>query len=95
MYLKVGDQIQFAIIEETFDVRAVNNRFAICTSGTYHTIVDFENGTRGKDHWIFGRYNYSDPEDINICMSELMSGECRLSRDRVPLDIVSINGNAV
>lgn len=90
--LNVGDEVQFELVEETFTVAAVNERFAICVSGSYHTIIDFEQGMRGKDHWIFGRYNYADPEDINLCMIDLMSGECRLSRDRVPLDIVEAKG---
>ena len=93
MKVNAGDEIEFESVEEIFDVRAANERFAVCVSGTYHTIIDWEREVRGPNNLIFQPYQYSDQEDCNMCLIHLMSGECEVSRrNEVSLDILTING---
>lgn len=91
---KVGDKIKFKIEKQRYKVIGVTDRFVVCLKPfnarrTYlYTIIDFLEKERGPDHWLFGKYSHEDQEDLQLCLAELESGECRLSpRRSIPLDI--------
>lgn len=53
-----------------------------------YTLIDFEKGLRGADFFTLGKYDYHSPEDIRLCLEELYSGACEISRrNRIALDI--------
>ncbi len=54
----------------------------------FYVIVDIKDKVRGKDNYIFGKFDYSDPKDCYQALAELNSGVLGVSgRNRVKLNI--------
>lgn len=96
--LKVGSKIWFYGEKRPYTVKAISDRFAICTKPynpkhtVLYTIVDFKEEIRGTNDFIFNPYDYAVQEDIDECMADLISGETEISRrNRVNLIVTQIN----
>ena len=57
--LKAGDKIKFIDDERVWLIQKKDDRFMICTSEDYYTILDIEDGIRGPDNH-YGYYDYSE-----------------------------------
>lgn len=96
----VGDKIKFQSEKQRYKVIGTTDRYVVCMKPmnalrTYlYTIIDFVEKERGPDHWLWGKYFLTDEEDLQLCLKELESGECKLSpRRSIPLDIEETNEN--
>lgn len=70
-----------------------------------YAILDFESGKKAPNNLVFNPYDYCVQEDIDKCLSDLISGECELSRrnavdieidfDRMPsgLELIELERN--
>ena len=94
MRYKVGDKIKFVEEKHPYTIRACNDRFLICTKPfnpkhtVLYTIVDLQEGIRGRNWWVFNIYEYKDDADCKQCLDDLISGECEISyRHRIKLNI--------
>lgn len=95
MAYKVGDRIKFAEEKRAYTIKACNERFLICTKPfnpkhtVLYTIVDLQEGIRGRNWWVFNIYEYMDDADCKQCLDDLISGECEIShRHRIKLNIL-------
>ncbi len=87
----IGSKIHFAEEKRPYTVRAVNDRFAICTKPfnpkrTFlYTIVDFKERVRGTENLIFCM-GFETDEQCREALARLCSGESAVShRNRIPL----------
>ncbi len=65
-----------------------NEAYNDLKSEVIYTIVDLKEQIRSTDDYIFGIYDYSSQFDIDQCLIDLNSGECRLSkRNMITLEI--------
>ena len=94
MAYKVGDKIKFTEEKRAYTIRACNDRYLICTKPfnpkhtVLYTIVDLQEGIRGRDFWIFGIYEYKDEMECWRCLNDLKAGVCEISRrNRIKLNI--------
>lgn len=95
MTYKIGDKIKFKSEKRRYTIVSNSDRYLICTKPFHlrgnkyiYTIVDLVEKKRGPDFWLFGKYDLTKQEDIDLCLQELESGECQLSRRRtIDLDI--------
>lgn len=95
MNYKIGDRIKFKAEKRSYEIVGMNDRYLICLkpfrlrgNRYLYTIVDLVEKERGPDHWIFGKYDLEKQKDIDLCLTELKSGECQLSmRKSIPLDL--------
>ena len=75
-------------IDADYTVKALNGRFAICTKPcpehdtVWYSIIDFDEGIRGQNNYVFNIYDYSKQEDIEQCLADLQSGKTEISRRR-------------
>jgi len=95
--IKIGTKIYFLKEKRPYVVKALNERFIICTKPfnlqktVYYTIIDINENIRGTNNLVFNLYDYKDINDINECLKDLESGETQIShRNRVELDIINI-----
>ena len=91
---KVGDKIKFAESKQRFTIRACNSRYMVCTKPfnakkTFlYTIVDLEEGIRGRDGYICTAYDYTKESEAKKYLKELASGKIEISsRHRYKLNI--------
>lgn len=83
--MEIGEKIQFEGERKPYVVRAVNDRFAVCTKPfnlkrtVLYTIIDFEKGIRGTENTVFCMGFESD-EDCNDALQRLTSGDTEVSR---------------
>lgn len=95
MTFNVGQKVKFKSEKRRYTIVGMNERYLICTKSFHlrgakyiYTIVDLVENERGPDHWIFGKYDLTKEEDVVLCLSELESGECQLSRRKsISLDL--------
>lgn len=92
--LRIKDKIVFKEEKTSYTIKACNERFAICTKPfnlqktVFYCIVDFEKEIRSSNDLVFNSYDYTTDEGIEKCLSDLITGECRLSeRHKLPLNI--------
>ncbi len=53
-----------------------------------YTLIDFKNVVRSTNDFVFNPYDFKKDEDIKQCLSDLKSGECKLSeRNKIHLNI--------
>lgn len=45
-----------------------------------YSIMDVEQQIRGKNHFVFNRYEYELDAGCQQCLEDMMSGECEISR---------------
>lgn len=95
--LKLNDKIIFHEDKNHFTIKAISNRFAICTrpynlkKTVFYTIIDFENNKRSTTDLVFNIYDFKNQLDIEQCLLDLESGEISLSRrNQVDLNILNI-----
>lgn len=101
--LKVGDKMYFAKEKKPYIIKAINERFAICTKPfnlkktVFYTIVDFERDIRGPHNLVFNIYDFTVQSDIDECLKDLMISvnnppgfnDFDLSRrNSIPLDLL-------
>ena len=91
MRVEVGDKVYVPLDDKTYDVRARDDRYIICTRPYEDTvmyfIVDLVNRWRAPDNMVFGS-GYETDEDCQERLRELQNGEIELSRRRgLRLDI--------
>lgn len=96
MEYKVGDKIKFVEEKKPYTIRACNDRYLICAKPfnlkhtVLYSIVDLQEGIRGRNWWVFNIYEYMDDADCKQCLDDLVSGECEISRRyRIKLNIES------
>ena len=92
--LNVGDKIKFKSEKQRYTIKAKSDRYLICTKPfnlqktVLYTIIDAEENIRGTNYLIFNCYDYAKDEDIQDCLSDLISGKLEISRrNRIELDI--------
>lgn len=93
--MKINDKIYFKKEKKPYRIKAMNDRFLICTKPfnlkhtVLYTIVDLNEKIRGTNNLIFNCYDYAVLDDVNACLNDLEHGLVDIShRNRVPLDIV-------
>ena len=89
--VEVGDKVYVPLDDETYEVKARDERYIICTTPYEDTvmyfIVDLVDRWRAPDNMVFGS-GYETDEDCQERLRELQNGEIELSRRRgLPLDI--------
>lgn len=93
---QVGQRIKFKKEVRTYKIVGVTPRYLVCLKSFrvrpqyryLYTIVDLQEKERGPDHWLLGKYDYEDAEDLALALQELESGECKLSpRRSIKLDL--------
>jgi hypothetical protein len=91
-----GSKIYFASDKKPYTVKALSNRYAVCTKPfnpkktVLYTIIDFSQQIRGRENLIFCM-GFETETDCKEALLRLESGESEVShRHRVPLDIVKI-----
>lgn len=96
--MKVGSKIYFDREKQPYTVKALNDRYVICTKPynfkrtVWYTIIDLEEQIRGTNNLVFNMYDYKSQEGIDECMKDLLSGEVEIShRNRVDLNIIRID----
>lgn len=90
--MRVGDKVGFSGEKQSYTIRAMSSRFAICTRPfnpqrtVIYTIVDTEKMVRGPNNLVFNVYDYATDEGCMESLRDLESGEIEVSRRRsVPL----------
>ena len=93
--IKVGDLVKCNDWVKPLTVRAVSDNYFIMVRNHFgkplysicektpsqcnrNYIVE-SYPTIGTDHWVFGKFDYLDQDDIDQCLAELESGETELS----------------
>ena len=94
LVLKAGATIRFAEERKPYTIRAMSERFAICTRPIRHrgektvlySIIDVQEQERGPNNLVFNMYDYSTDAGCQESLAALDAGEIELSRRRsVPL----------
>lgn len=90
---KVGDKIKFQEEKHRYTIQACDSRYLVCTKpmNLYHTvlytIVDLQEGIRGRNNQVFNSYHYKTREGCEECLNDLNSGEVKISfRNRIWLN---------
>lgn len=87
-HLEVGHKIYFSGERNGYTVKALNDRFAICTKPynpkrtVLYSIIDINRQVRGPNDLVFNMYDYTIQDDIDECMRDLESGETEVSYRR-------------
>jgi hypothetical protein len=89
---EVGDKLRFAEEQKPYRIRAIGERYAVCTKPfkctVLYTIVDFQVGIRGTENLVFGMGAETDAQCEEM-LARIETGETEISeRNRVPLKIV-------
>ena len=91
--IKKGSKITFAEEKRPYVVRALGERYAVCTKPfnlkhtVLYTIIDIDEKIRGTENLIFGMGAETD-EDCDEMLQRLESGQTEIShRNRVTLRI--------
>lgn len=94
--IRVGDKLKFKEEGHRYVVRAMNERYIICTkpfnlNNTYfYTIVDFQEKIRGAHNVIFDSYKDTD-QSFKLMLRHLIDGTIEIShRNRIDLNIEKI-----
>jgi hypothetical protein len=91
--MKIGDKVKFAEEKQSYTVKAIGKRYAVCTKPfnpkhtVLYTIVDFLEKIRGAENLVFGMgaESYQDCEDM---LNRLENGKTEISqRNRIELKI--------
>lgn len=91
MNFKVGDKIKFKNQKQRYTVRAVSEKFVICTKPfnakrTYiYTIIDLKNKLRGADN--YGCWGYETDEQCQEAIKKWDSGEITHSSRNRPIEL--------
>jgi len=92
-----GCKISFIRDPEEYTVRAISDRFIICTYIKkfilHYTIIDILLKVRGPHNFTFNRYDFSKKHFIDKCLNDLeneFSGVTISKRYTLPLDIKTI-----
>ena len=95
--LCVGTKILFDEEPVHYTIKALSERYAICTRlynpkrTVIYTIIDFKEGVRGTNNLVFNIYDYKEQSDIDACMKDLINGECEITRrNRIDLSVKEI-----
>lgn len=90
--MRVGSRVRFAEDKQSYTIRAMSERYAICTKPynpkktVYYTIVDIVEMIRGPNNLVFNIYDYSKAEDCEQSLRDLVDGKIEISsRHRIPL----------
>lgn len=101
--IKIGSKIKFKEEVKPYRIKALNERFIICTKAfnlkrtVLYTIVDLKRNERGTHNCIFNPYDFSKQGGIDSCLSDLMlpKGDAMVielsHRNKIPLNIESIS----
>jgi len=91
--LSIGKKIKFSREKKPYYIRAMNDRFIICTKPfnlqktVLYTIIDLQKNIRGTENLIFCM-GFETDEDCNEALERLTNGETEVShRNRIELDI--------
>lgn len=84
---KVGDRVKFFEEKKSYRIVARTTRFLICTKpynlkkdSYLYTIVDLKFNVRGKDNYIWSKYDYTDTQQLGEAIADLESGKLEISR---------------
>ncbi len=93
LYFHLGEKVKFASEKQRYTVRAMNDRFAVCTKPfnprktVLYTVVDFRDRVHGPEALIFQRGAETD-EQCHAMLERITSGETEISRrNRIELDL--------
>jgi len=76
--IKIGSKVKFLEEARPYIVKAMSERFIICTKAfnlkhtVLYTILDLKRNERGTHNCIFNPYDFSKQGDIDSCLSDLM-----------------------
>jgi len=94
--MKKGGRVQFFEEKTPYKVRAVGERYAVCTRPfnlqrtVIYSVIDFKMNIRGTENLVFGMGAETD-EQCEEMLQRLESGESEIShRNNVPLHFVVI-----
>ncbi len=92
--MNIGDRILFAEEKRPYRIKAMNDRFLVCTKPynpkrtVLYTIVDLKENVRGTENTVFCM-GFETDEDCNEALVRLESGESEVShRNRIALNIL-------
>ena len=92
MTICVGAKVRFAEDSQPYTVRAISERYAICTKPfnpkrtVYYTIIDIVEQVRGPNNLVLNAYDYTQDSDCEKSLQDLVDGKVEISkRHRVPL----------
>lgn len=91
--MKIDDKIKFKEEKQRYTIRALNERYAICTKPfnlkktVLYTIVDFVEKVRGTENLVFGMGAETEKQCEEMLV-RIETGKTEISyRNRVPLDL--------
>lgn len=92
LVLRVGAKIQFADENGTYTVRAMSERYAICTKPfnpqrtVIYSIIDIQEMMRGPNNLVLNIYDYKTDKGCEESLADLVDGKVELSRrNSIPL----------
>lgn len=92
---KVGDKIKFVEEKQSYTIRALGKRYAVCTKPmnalktVLYTVCDFQEKIRGTENLVFG-FGAETDEQCQEMLKRLETGETEISyRNRIKLNITS------
>ena len=94
--MQVGDKIYFKEEKRPYRIKAMSDRYLICTKPfnlqhtVIYTIVDLKENIRSTNNLVFNIYDYKDQNDIDQCLKDLEDPKhcCGLSRrNHIKLEI--------
>ena len=91
--MKKGDKIKFEEEKQRYTIRAMSDRYAICTKPmnalktVLYTIVDFKEKIRGPENLVFG-FGAETDKQCEEMLERLEKGETEIShRNRINLTL--------
>ena len=94
---QVGDRVWFWEEKFGYTIRALNNRYLVCTkpfnlrkSTVIYTVVDLQERVRSTDGYVFSPYDYVSDEDCQSLVKDLENGHWLSQRNEIPLRIKKI-----
>lgn len=90
----LGQKIWFKSEKRPYIIKAFSDRYVICTKPfnlkktVLYTIIDWTRKVRGPNNLVFNLYDYTEQDDIENCMHDLIKNEIQVSfRHCIPLDV--------
>ena len=90
--IQIGDKIKFKSEKRKYMVRAISDKFAICTKpfnvkkySNIYTVIDWENKLRGRDN--YHGWGYYTDEECKEAIEKWDKGEIEHSSRYLPMDL--------
>ena len=89
--IRVGDKIKFSSEKQRYTVRAISDKFAICTKpfnarkAYIYSVIDWKNQLRGRDNYYC--YGYETDKECQEAIKKWDNGEIEHSSRFLPIDL--------